>query len=299
MSPMNFRRIYSILDEKGLRCKIAEELFQRKYRELLKDLFKDVEVCSVYALREFVSNNEQRQKLEGLLHKYGGNNKTIFSMLNEVDAKLEEIRIMIGIKKATPTSLLELMKTKDLRLRDLCLLCLRDRDLLLDLGKELHWVHVSNSRHFWLCQDCLSVCESHGHISSRTIIILNTVIREWSCLEELNTAILSLMDLLYLLDDFQVVKVLSRLDSAKRDFLYEIYGQRGPGQLPFDFIGADEDGNAYLIDVMSVMGWWKHGPLSAREKGVVKRAKELGFKIMIPEVRFLENWRVCIELHDE
>jgi len=60
---------------------------------------------------------------------------------------------------------------------------------------------------------------------------------------------------------------------------------------------CQDQGNAYLIDVTSVRGLDSSpAQLSEREKRVAEKAKKAGFKVLVPVVRFLSDWRVLIEL---
>jgi hypothetical protein len=99
------------------------------------------------------------------------------------------------------------------------------------------------------------------------------------------------------LENLDVVEVLSKLDAQTRDFLRELYGMGPSGQHPFDYVCVDDQGGKYLVDVTSVRGIdASPAPLSKREQEVVAMAKEKGFKILVPVVRFLPDWRVLIEL---
>ena len=54
------------------------------------------------------------------------------------------------------------------------------------------------------------------------------------------------------------------------------------------------------VDVTSVRGIGKApAKLSARERQIAEQAKKEGFKILVPTVRFLENWQVMVELVEE
>jgi hypothetical protein len=94
-----------------------------------------------------------------------------------------------------------------------------------------------------------------------------------------------------------IVEVLSKLDVQARDLLRELYRRGSPGQHPFDYVCVDDQGCRYLVDVTSVRGIdASPPPLSKREREVVAMAKEKGFKVLVPVVRFLSDWRVLIEL---
>jgi len=55
-----------------------------------------------------------------------------------------------------------------------------------------------------------------------------------------------------------------------------------------------------MVDVTSVRGIGKaSAKLSARERQIAEQAKKEGFKILVPTVRFLENWQVMVELVEE
>jgi len=65
----------------------------------------------------------------------------------------------------------------------------------------------------------------------------------------------------------------------------------------FDYICADGQGNKYLVDVTSLRGLkGSPAPLSEKERQVAVVAKKKGFKVLVPVVRFLQDWWVLIEL---
>jgi hypothetical protein len=87
--------------------------------------------------------------------------------------------------------------------------------------------------------------------------------------------------------------VLYKLDAEARKFLGEVdIGPKGPGQYSFDYVCVDDQGGKYLVDVTSVRGLdTSPAPLSKKERLIAEHAREAGFKILIPVVRFLHNWR--------
>jgi hypothetical protein len=93
-----------------------------------------------------------------------------------------------------------------------------------------------------------------------------------------------------LIEYYEVFEVLSRLDESSRDFLNEVYGRRTKGQHPFDYICVDASGNKYLVDVTSVSFDERPAELSKKEMQVANKAREKGFKILMPVVKFMRNW---------
>jgi len=100
---------------------------------------------------------------------------------------------------------------------------------------------------------------------------------------------------LWLIRYRKALEVLLLMSDAELAFLREVYGQRGSGHPPFDYVCVGDDGTKYLIDVTSTKGR-RVGPLSKREKEVMKAAKKVGFKILRPVIRFLPDWVVKLEL---
>jgi len=102
-----------------------------------------------------------------------------------------------------------------------------------------------------------------------------------------------------LIEYYEVFEVLSRLDESSRDFLNEVYGRRTKGQHPFDYICADAGGNKYLVDVTSASFDERPAELSKKEMQVANKAREKGFKILMPVVKFMRNWVLRVELAEE
>jgi hypothetical protein len=99
-----------------------------------------------------------------------------------------------------------------------------------------------------------------------------------------------------LIEHINVVEVLSRLNKSARTFLYGLYKEI-TGHLPFDYVCVDDYENKYMVDVTSLRGRGrKPAKLSRRERQIAEQAKMKGFKILVPVVRFLENWQVQVEL---
>jgi hypothetical protein len=96
----------------------------------------------------------------------------------------------------------------------------------------------------------------------------------------------------------EVVKILSKLSDEDRAFLWNIYkaSKASPGQHPFDYICVDDEGNKYLIDVTSVRGKGLPAKLSRSEMEICILAESKGFKVLVPVVKFLENWQVEVML---
>jgi len=109
-------------------------------------------------------------------------------------------------------------------------------------------------------------------------------------------------ELIALLGDEKALKALEVLALMNREefaFLQEVYGRGGSGHVPFDYVCVTDDGTKCLIDVTSTTGRTV-GPLSEREREVAKMAKKIGFKILIPKIRFLypNYWIVELELSE-
>jgi len=97
----------------------------------------------------------------------------------------------------------------------------------------------------------------------------------------------------------EALEVLALMNREEFAFLQEVYGRGGSGHAPFDYVCVTDDGTKCLIDVTSTTGRTV-GPLSEREREVAKMAKKIGFKILIPKIRFLypNYWIVELELSE-
>jgi hypothetical protein len=165
-----------------------------------------------------------------------------------------------------------------------CLLCLKE-------GEKEVCIHIDDSyRLVYLCSNCLRRC------MERRFIRFNGRYEVTPNVERFSYCIRKLSALLDIRRNPGVVAVLSRLDSKARIFLYETY-KAISSQYSFDYVCVDEAGNKYLVDVTSVRQVdEKPAELSKKENQIADKAKEAGFKILVPVVRFLEDWQVQVEL---
>jgi len=141
--------------------------------------------------------------------------------------------------------------------------------------------------YFRLCKSCLQICLEKGLVQARKgtplsyeVVTRDRVLRD-AIYELITSASWIEFDVLY------------KLDAEARKFLGEVdIGPKGPGQYSFDYVCVDDQGGKYLVDVTSVRGLdTSPAPLSKKERLIAEHAREAGFKILIPVVRFLHNWR--------
>jgi predicted DNA binding protein len=193
-----------------------------------------------------------------------------------------------------------------------CLFCLRKGRVPIIIEKGDPEKGVLR-RCFRVCRECFSKCIEKGLLrevsySIRYPSASESMKKVWCYFvdegilslahekKKFHELVWSLLKDLDLLRYMEVVEVLSKLDERSRDFLVELYERREPGQNPFDYVCVDDEGGKYLVDVASVKGVGKPSPLSEREKRIVSTAKERGFRVLVPVVRFLNDWKVRVEL---
>lgn len=258
---------YNILTEgdRHLLGKLAEIIFERVRNRLLKNLT----YCGAGELRRMLADQRHLKfDLESILAKFKTGEDPIQRMLDSAEVELNGLIARLGIEKS---SLAEVRW-------DNCILC-------REMGEEL--VHASDhSFHFLLCKECLSKCRKSG-------LIYGNLVQPGE-----NEFVFRSYDEAMRLSKYSAVfHVLSKLDEKKLNFLIETYAKLAsePGQTPFDYIGVNEEGRIFLIDVTStVLGGTP--PLSKRERRIAKEAAELGFNIVQPLIVFLEDWNVKAEL---
>jgi len=233
------------------------------------------------------------------------------SLLHDYVTDLNAAREVLGVERLEGP--LSAFLSDDVK-RDLvnrCLLCLKKGEVFIRV-----WVNGHRDgfyRSFYLCRDCLHRGTERGLVSlgSTTSLSHNLIACELSSTNKaFGELITKLVKEAYAIarlaslspagsSNPKVAEVLSRLNTQARAFLREVYGVGDGryGQYPFDYVCVDDQGNAYLIDVTSVRGLDSSpAQLSEREKRVAEKAKKAGFKVLVPVVRFLSDWRVLIEL---
>jgi hypothetical protein len=197
---------------------------------------------------------------------------------------LNELRELLGLKEHKELS--SLLSDENIRksLGRLCLIC---------LGKGEIFIHAFNHNyHFYLCNTCFDICREHGYIEGT---LVNTKDVKFQSLIE------SLARTTWLMEHSDVIRVLSKLNSEARIFLWDIYkaSKDSFGQHPFDYVCVDDQGNKYLIDVTSIRERGQPpARLSKREMEICVLAKGKGFKVLVPIVKFLENWQVEVVLSE-
>jgi hypothetical protein len=289
---------YNILrdGDKCLRGRIAELIFEKVRSKLLERLA----VGGLYCCGT--------SRLSSFLHACPAAllSLDIDSLLRDYEARLNTARSLLGLERIKAISL----PKEDLK--ELCLFC-------LEKGEVKVFIEVDDrSFDFLVCKNCFSKCLERGLLcpeAEEVYIPLGkeeVVIRHACCLTPsthppvrylvnnkkgvFRGLVRDLLKTLSLLEYLDVIEVLSKLDAQTRDFLYELYGK---GTLPvsFDYICADGQGNKYLVDVTSLRGLkGSPAPLSEKERQVAVVAKKKGFKVLVPVVRFLQDWWVLIEL---
>jgi len=156
--------------------------------------------------------------------------------------------------------------------------------------KSIHIVFI-DSDFIEVCGDCLQKALEKGLVSAHRIDSLKN--------KDFYRVVKDLHRFAVLIEYYEVFDFLSRLDESSRDFLYEVYGRRVSGQHSFDYVCVDVNGDKYLVDVTSVSFDERPAGLSKKEKQVADKAREKGFKILIPIVKFLNNWVVRTELTED
>jgi hypothetical protein len=273
---MQHRVIYNILtdSDRHLRSKIAELVFKRVKSQLLK---RALCCCSTLELNYFfISRALSSIDISSI------NGKTLLSKYLQ---NLNTVRGLLGIRGDEEVS--NILSSDDLRrvLRRLCLFCLKE-----DVVSELVWV---NNSYFRLCSDCLDTCTKRGLVCPGGISYYKVDSKN----EEFHRLVKNLVEAMNLLAHLNVIEVLSRLDESERVFLRGELFKGTSGQHPFDYVCVDDYGNKYMVDVTSVKGEGRiPAKLSKRESQIAKRAKRRGFKVLVPVVRFLNNWQVQVEL---
>jgi hypothetical protein len=268
--------VYDILREgdRHLRGKIAELVFDKVKFQLIRE---PLYCCTTYKLCNFIR-----------------------AIRNDISSYIEALNIareFLGMKRLEET--FNILFNKEVGgnlLRGRCLLCLEEGEAEVRIRVED--VHTS----FRLCKSCLHVCMEKGLIiqsKSRATLSCKarTNPRKLRNLIEKLVARASWIE--YNFSKYSdVVEVLSKLDERARRFLWEVdLGPKGPGQYSFDYVCVDDRGGKYLIDVTSVRGLdASPASFSEKERWVAERAREVGFKILKPVVRFLRDWRVLVEL---
>jgi hypothetical protein len=287
---MRRSEIYDILKEgdRHLRGKIAELVFERVKSSLLG---KTLHCCDTTRLSLFLATNSPIPLIDvsSSIHDY-------VTKLNFARKALEMAPLEVSVA---------LLREKIKKLKGLCLFCLQKGKVRLFIEKD------GDRRAFFACEDCFSKCLEKMLLRSEAKII--QIYHYPATIEPIKLTttqyffddknrifhglVWSLVEASDSLENLDVVEVLSKLDAQTRDFLRELYVGGPSGQHPFDYVCVDDQGGKYLVDVTSVRGIdASPAPLSKREQEVAAMAKEKGFKVLVPVVRFLPDWRVLIEL---
>jgi len=205
---------------------------------------------------------------------------------------LNAVMNLLGIKKSKKASTMSSSDHVKRKLRRLCLFCLEKSEAYVGV-----WVD-NYRRYFRLCRRCLNKCIKKGLVRISSAAFLGYEVDPRN--ETFNRLVKSLLKVAELATNYQnVIEVLSRIDTSARASLNSLYKRVGAqyGQHPFDYLCVDEHGGKYMVDVTSVRGIGKApAKLSRRERQIAEQAMKEGFKILVPTVRFLENWQVIVEL---
>jgi hypothetical protein len=261
--------IYDIIKDgdRHLRGRIAELIFERVKRRLLNG---SLCCCSTLELSHFFD--------------YGP------KLLSEYMANLKAVMNLLGIKRSKKASTMLSSDNVRRKLMRLCLFCLEEGEAYVSV-----WVD-NYKRYFRLCRRCLNKCIEKGFVS----VSYYEVDPKNETFNKLVRGLFKVAELMELAPSYQnVIEVLSRLDTSAQAFLNSLYKRVGAqyGQHPFDYVCVDEHGGKYMVDVTSVRGIGKApAKLSRRERQIAEQARKEGFKILVPTVRFLENWQVIVEL---
>jgi hypothetical protein len=282
------RIIYDIIKDgdRHLRGRIAELIFERVKQRLLNG---SLCCCTTLELHQFFDYGPR------LVDSFSINKN---SLLSEYMTNLKAVMNLLGIKKSKKASTMLLSDHVKRKLRRLCLFCLEESEAYVGV-----WVD-NYRRYFRLCRRCLNKCIKKGlvRISSAAFLGYEVDPRN-ETFNRLVKGLLKVAELVELATNYQnVIEVLSRLDVSAQAFLNSLYKRVGAqyGQHSFDYLCVDEHGGKYMVDVTSVRGIGKApAKLSARERQIAEQAKKEGFKILVPTVRFLENWQVMVELVEE
>jgi hypothetical protein len=220
---------------------------------------------------------------------------------NEAEEKLNKFRKALGINIHKNNSLEELhnityLKNTRILHLDRCILCLDKGEI--SVGGLMFFFHD-----FYLCDSCLTKCLELGYISRSSLSIRcpSDYVYQVSN-EEFRDVLKDFLKAVFQLNHRNAFRILSKLDETSVKFLYEVYGGEwfdlSHGQLPFDYIAVNDRGEKYLIDVTSVRGEYNPAGLSKREKEIAEQAKRIGFRILVPTVKFLEDWKVVVKLSE-
>jgi hypothetical protein len=282
--------------DRTLRGTIAELVFKRVYPQLLGRL----RCCSTtelaWALRFY---NEIVLKDIAI--------EDINAVILEYIRHLNMAREMLGLEKRSEAVLSNVLSSSTLirtYLPSRCLLCLDraipsnfvETDIKVAIKKNDEGRGIGHHTvDFILCNNCLRIAQEKGYI---TIYRPYKVIRERNPLFYETT--MRLVRLVKILAHYEALSILSKIDDKAKTFLSEVYAWAGSGAHPFDFFCVDEQGGKYLVDVVSTRDYAAElASLTKREREVAEEARKLGFKILIPLVRFLDNWTVKVELIEE
>jgi hypothetical protein len=277
--------IYNILrdGDRHLRGRIAELVFERVADQLSKKL----QCCSTHELTYFFGlYNYYFQHFLSELHLPDISVIDDKQLISGYIKKLEAVRRLFKLEGRKASEIISRENTRK-NLERLCPICLKDRgiEIKVSIGKE--------TIRLYLCRNCLKK------------IIEKKVVRKVSeNFYEINQVdkksfdlILDLVKLTEIMKHTNIIKIISKFDPDSRLFLYYIYIGADRGHFPFDYICVDEEGNKYMVDVTSVIGLDRTpAKLSDRERRIAETAREKGFKVMIPVIRFLNDWRVKVEL---
>ncbi|MGC9015144.1 MAG: hypothetical protein ACP5KW_12280, partial [Thermoproteota archaeon] len=286
---------YNILKDgdRHLRGKIAEEIFMKVKDKIIPS--EKLLFCSTYDLR-FTLVRIPYSEASKIVSQYALGNDPLLLSYNEAEEKLNKFRKALGINIHKNNSLEELhnmtyLKNTRILYLDRCILC-------LDKGEIFVGGFMS-----YLRSSCLNKCLELGYISKKQFVYQEFSDYVYQVSNEEFRGVLE--D--FLKADFQLnygnaFRVLLKLDETSVKFLYEVYGGKwfdlSHGQLPFDYIAVNDRGEKYLIDVTSVRGEYNPAGLSKREKEIAEQAKRIGFRILVPTVKFLEDWKVVVKLSE-
>ena len=274
---------YSVLKDgdRHLRGKIAEEIFERAKDMLF--LGRELTLCKTHDL-SYVLMGIPDSEVSKIITQYALGKDPLLLSYNEAEERINEFRKKLEIS-VREINISELSST-----RGICALCFGKGKFLVD-GLYLDQASYT----FWLCGSCLEKCLQLGYITGDKY---NYTVKD----KEFDDAMRNFIKAIFYLEKRDAFRVLSRLDETSIEFLYEVYGGEKfnffHGQWPFDYVAVDNDGKKYLIDVTSVRGEYNPAGFSRREKEIAEQAKKVGFSILVPVVKFLEDWQVVIELSE-
>jgi hypothetical protein len=253
--------------DRHLRGKLAEMVFERLRDRLLQKLT----YCSTWKFRRMLADQHLKFDLKSILAKFKTGKDPIQLMLNEVEVGLNRLRESLDIEKS---SLAEVRWGN-------CILCGEKGEV---------WIHSpGHVFHFYFCEECLSKCQ-------KSKLVYGNALQSG----EYEPILRFYEEAITLSEYSDAFKVLSKLDDKKLNFLMETYMKLAsePGQTPFDYLGIDEKGHAYLFDVTSTKLSGVVPSLSKRERAIAKEAMALGFKIVRPVIRFFADWWVEFQLKE-